>query len=122
MWTSYNEPVLLARVWCLKASCSTEAGEFVATAASLKIAQKFAEEADDVALLLCTMSNRAICEIRLGDCKAAATLARRAFVKAEAENEPEMIFKTQCIRYVPLLTAWKEVDSPTRSRRVAAYS
>lgn len=97
-WTSYNEPILLARVWCLKASCSTEAGEFAAAAASLKTAQKLAEEAGDVPLVLCAMSNRAICEIRLGDCKAAATRSRRAFVRAEAEDGPEMILKAQCIR------------------------
>eukprot|EP00903_Cladosiphon_okamuranus_P008920 g8538.t1 len=97
-WTGYNEPVLLARVWCLKASCNAEAGEFPAAAACLKTAQKLAEGAGDVPLMLCAMSNRAICEIRLGDCKAAATRSRRAFVRAEAENDPEMILKTQCIR------------------------
>lgn len=97
-WTGYNEPALLARVWCLKASCSAEAGEFAAAAASLKTAQKLAEEAGDVPLVLCAMSNRAICEIRLGDCKAAATRSRRAFIRAEAENDPEMTLKAQCIR------------------------
>lgn len=74
--------------------------EFVTAAASLKTAQKIAEEAGDIPLVLCIMSNRAICEVRLGDCKAAATRSRRAFVRAEAENNPEMILKTQCIRYV----------------------
>lgn len=85
-------------MWCLKASCSAEAGGFATAASSLKKAQKLAEEAGDVALVLCAMSNRAICEIRLGDCKAAATRSRRAFVRAEAEDDPEMILKTQCIR------------------------
>ena len=97
-WRSYNEPNLLARVWCLKASCSAEEGKFDAAAASLKEAQKIAEETGDVPLVLCAMSNRAICEIRLGDSKAAATRSRRAFVRAEAEDDPEMVLKTQCIR------------------------
>lgn len=88
----------MSRAWCLKASCSAEAGEFPAAAASLKAAQKLAEEAGDVPLVLCVMSNRAICEVWLGDCKAAATRSRRAFVRAEAEGDYEMIFKGHCIR------------------------
>lgn len=88
----------MARAWCLKASCSGEAGEFSAAAASFKAAQKLAESAGDVSLVLCILVNRAICEIRLGDCKAAATRSRRAFVRAEAEGDPEMTLKTLCVR------------------------
>lgn len=47
---------------------------------------------------LCVMANRAVCEIRRGDAKAAATRSRRALVKAEAEGSPEMIMATHCIR------------------------
>lgn len=97
-WTSYNEPALMARTWCFKASCSGEAGEFSAAMASFKAAQKLAEAAGDVPLVLSVMANRAICEIRLGDCKAAATRSRRAFVRAEAEGDPEMILKALCVR------------------------
>lgn len=90
----------MARAWCLKASCSGEAGEFSTAAASFKAAQKLAESAGDVPLVLCVLTNRAICEIRLGDCKAAATRSRRAFVRAEAEGDPEMILKALCVRYI----------------------
>lgn len=53
-------------------------------------------------LVLCVMTNRAICEIRIGDGKAAATRSRRAFVRAEAEGGPDAVLMARCIRYVIL--------------------
>ncbi|CAM9639097.1 unnamed protein product [Scytosiphon promiscuus] len=97
-WTGYEEPVLSARAWCLKASCSSEAGDFPGAAAGFKTAQKLAEDAGDVPLVLCSMTNRAICEIRVGDGKAAATRSRRAFVRAEAEGEPDTVLMAHCVR------------------------
>lgn len=89
----------MARTWCLKGSCNLEAGGFAAAASCFKRAQQLAEEAADVPLELCVMANRAVCEIRRGDPKAAATRSRRALVKAEADGSPEMILATHCIRW-----------------------
>lgn len=91
--------VLVARAWCLKGLCSSEAGDFLTAAASFKESQRFAEEAEDVPLMLRVMANRAICEIRCGDPKAAASHARRAFVKAEAEGDTKMTLIAHCVRY-----------------------
>lgn len=99
-WTGYNEPALVARTWCLKGSCSAAASDFTVAASSFKRAQQLAEEAGDVQLALCVMLNRAICEIRVGDPTAAAACSRRAFVKAEAEHDPEMILVAHCVRCV----------------------
>lgn len=65
---------------------------------SFKRAQKVAEEVDDVPLVLCAMANRTICEIRRGEAKAAATHARRVFVKAADEANAEAIMVSHCVR------------------------
>lgn len=90
----------MARAWCLKGSCSGEAGDFTAAAASFKHAHQLAEDTDDGPLLLVVLANRAICEIWRGDVKAAATRSRRAFISAEAEGGSEMILVAHCIRWV----------------------
>ncbi|CAM9232430.1 unnamed protein product [Hapterophycus canaliculatus] len=97
-WSAYDEPSLLARAWCLRASYSSEAGDFLGAAAGFKTAQKLAEGTGDVPLVMCVMTNRAICEIRLGDTKAAATRSRRAFVRAEVEGNPDMVLMAHCVR------------------------
>ena len=88
----------MARTWCLKGSCSGAAGDFAVAASSFKRAQQLAEEAGDAELGLCVMLNRAISEIRVGDPAAAAACSRRAFVKAEAEHDPEIILAAHCVR------------------------
>lgn len=103
----------MARTWCLKGSCSLEVGDYAAAASSFKRAQQIAEEAADVPLGLCVMANRAVCEIRRGDAKAAATRSRRALVKAEAEGSPEMILATHCIRLaLPCCRLGLGIDAP----------
>lgn len=99
-WTGYNEPSLVARTWCLKGSCSGAAGDFTVAVSSFKRAQQLAEETGDAQLALCVMLNRAISEIRLGDPATAANFSRRAFVKAEAEHDPEMVMVAHCVRCV----------------------
>lgn len=103
-WIGYNEPTLVARTWCLKGSCSGAAGDFAVAASSFKRAQQLAEQAGDVQLALCVMLNRAIAEVRLGDPTAAAACSRRAFVKAEAEHDPEMMLVAHCVRCVKQIT------------------
>lgn len=98
IWSSYKDPALMGRTWCLKASCSAEANDFAAAAGSFKRAQQLAEEASDFPLVLCVMVNRAICEIRRGDAKAASTRARRAFVKAERDGNYDWLMATHCVR------------------------
>lgn len=93
----------MARTWCHKGSCSGEASDFTMAAASFKCAQRLAEDAGDMPLVLCAMVNRAICEVRRGDAKAAATRSRRAFVKAEAEKNSEMMIAAHCARFERLL-------------------
>lgn len=88
----------MARVWCLKASCSYEANDFPSAAIGFKTALKIAEDAGNVPMVLCIMANRAICEIRLGDPKAAATRSRRAFVRAEAEGGPDAVVMMRAVR------------------------
>ena len=104
VWAGYNEPTLVARTWCLKGSCSGAADDFAVAASSFKRAQQLAEQAGDVQLALCVMLNRAITEVRLGDPTAAAACSRRAFVKAEAEHDPEMILVAHCVRCVKQIT------------------
>ncbi|CAM9220388.1 unnamed protein product [Ectocarpus sp. 13 AM-2016] len=99
-WTGYEESGLQARAWCLKASCSGEAGDFSTAAANLKTALKIAEGTGDAPFVLSVMVNRAICEIHLGDCQAAATRSRRAFIRAEAEGGPETVLLAHGIRAV----------------------
>lgn len=117
-WIAYDEPILAARTWCLKGSCSGAAGDFTVAASSFKRAQQLAEEAGDAQLVLCVMLNRAICEVRIGDPTAAAACSRRAFVKAEAEHDPAMILVAHCVRCVnrpPRPMWWPKVTSyPSR--------
>lgn len=88
----------MARTWCIKGLHSGTSNDFTAAAGNFKRAQQLAEEVADMPLLLCVMANHAICEIRRGDAKAAATRARRAFEAAEVEANCDMVMATHCVR------------------------